>query len=131
MLGSAALFLAYLLAMPVIAFIAVRLLHGAAQGAYWPAANGLVAEVSAPDRRGRAFGYLQATNMAGMLIGPAIGGFIALLHIGVVFSIAAALSALAGGGPPPPPKVRAPPAAGDPAPKSTPLHTQHLPYSDC
>ena len=95
MLANAALFLAYLLPMPVIAFIAVRLLHGAAQGAYWPAANGLVAEVSAPDRRGRAFGYLQATNMAGMLIGPAIGGFIALLNIGVVFSIAAALSALA------------------------------------
>src|SRR5205823_5728791 len=95
MLANAALFLAYLLPMPVIAFIAVRLLHGAAQGAYWPAANGLVAEVSAPDRRGRAFGYLQATNMAGMLIGPAIGGFIALLNIGVVFSIAAVLSALA------------------------------------
>jgi MFS family permease len=95
MVGNAALFLAYLLPMPVAAFVLVRLLHGAAEGAYWPAANGLVAEVTAPERRGRAFGYLQATNMAGMLIGPAIGGFIALLNIGVVFSVAAALSALA------------------------------------
>src|SRR5438309_12076589 len=40
MLATAALFLAYLLPLPVAAFIVVRLLHGAAQGAYWPAANG-------------------------------------------------------------------------------------------
>jgi MFS family permease len=95
MLGSAALFLAYLPPLPVWAFIVIRLLHGAAQGAYWPAANGLIAEVTPARGRGRAFGYMQATNMAGMLIGPAVGGFIALLNIGVAFAIAAALSALA------------------------------------
>src|ERR1700704_6008321 len=43
MLATSALFLAYLL-LPVPAFIVVRLLQGAAQGAYWPAANGLLAE---------------------------------------------------------------------------------------
>ena len=32
--------------------------------------------------------------MAGMVIGPAIGGFIALFNLGVVFGLAAALSAL-------------------------------------
>lgn len=95
MLAGAALYLAYLPPLPVWAFIAVRLLHGAAQGAFWPAANGLIAEVSDPGRRGRSFGYMQATNMAGMLIGPAIGGFIALLNIGISFAVAAALSALA------------------------------------
>src|SRR5256885_16195755 len=31
--------------------------------------------------------------MGGMLVGPAVGGFIALLNLGVVFTIAAALSA--------------------------------------
>ena len=94
MLGTAALFLAYLLPLPLGAFIVVRLVHGAAQGAYWPAANGLIAEETQAGERGRAFGYMQATNMAGMLLGPAIGGFIALLNIGVVFTIAAALSLL-------------------------------------
>lgn len=94
MLASAGLFLAYLLPLPLSAFILVRLLHGAAQGAYWPAANGLVAEITDTRERGRAFGYMQATNMAGMLIGPAIGGFIALANIGTVFAIASALSAL-------------------------------------
>ena len=83
-----------MLPLPLGAFILVRFFHGAAQGAYWPAANGLLAEVTAREERGRAFGYMQATNMAGMLLGPAIGGFIALLNIGAVFVIAAALSAV-------------------------------------
>ena len=95
MLANAGLFLVYLLPLPVGAFIAVRLLQGAAQGVYWPAANGLVAEVTGPGERGRAYGYMQATMMAGMLIGPAVGGFVALLNLGAVFGIAAALSALA------------------------------------
>ena len=95
MLATALLFLAYLLPLPTAAFIFVRMLHGAAEGAYWPAANGLLAEVTNPTERGRAFGYMQSTNMAGMVIGPGIGGLIALLNLGVVFVVAAALSALA------------------------------------
>ena len=94
MLGTAVLFLAFLLPLPLVAFVAVRFLHGAAQGAYWPAANGLLAEVTAPARRGAAFGRMQSTMMAGMLLGPAIGGFLALENIAVVFAVAAALSAL-------------------------------------
>lgn len=92
MLGTAALFLVYLLPLPLPAFIAVRFVHGAAQGAFWPAANGLIAEETHAGERGRAFGNMQATNMAGLVIGPAIGGFVALLNIGIAFSIAAALS---------------------------------------
>ncbi|HEV2140701.1 MAG TPA: MFS transporter [Candidatus Dormibacteraeota bacterium] len=94
MLSNSVLFLTYLLPLPVPAFVLVRLLHGAAQGSYWPAANGLLAEVTAPGERGRAFGYMQATNMAGMIIGPAVGGFIALFNLAIVFGVAAALSAL-------------------------------------
>lgn len=95
MLATALLFLVYLLPIPTLAFILVRLLHGAAQGAYSPAANGLLAEVTQPSERGRAFGHMQATSMAGMLIGPAFGGFVALFDLNVVFAIASALSAIA------------------------------------
>src|SRR5207237_8031986 len=63
MLATAVLFLAYLLPLPLWAFVGVRLLHGAAQGAYWPAANGLLAETTAPANRGRAFGYIHPTNV--------------------------------------------------------------------
>ena len=95
MAATAALFLAYLLPLPAPAFILVRFIQGGAQGAYWPAANGLLAEITAPQERGRVFGFMQATNMAGMLIGPAIGGFIALFNLGIVFSVAAAASVVA------------------------------------
>src|SRR4030088_1530546 len=89
------LFLAYLLPLPLPAFVAVRFLHGAAAGAYWPAANGLIAEVTPPNQRGRAFGYMQSTMMAGMLVGPAIGGFIALYNLNAVFVISAGVCTVA------------------------------------
>jgi MFS family permease len=99
LLGSMAaysvLFLAYLLPLPLPAFIAVRFVHGAAAGAYWPAANGLVAHVTQAKDRGQAFGMMQSTLMAGMLIGPAIGGFIALYNLSAVFVVSACVCGLA------------------------------------
>jgi MFS family permease len=92
---EAVLFLAYLPPLPLYAFIAIRFLHGAAAGAFWPAANGLIAEVAPPTELGRSFGLMQSTNMAGMIIGPAIGGLIALFNLSVVFVVAAVVSGLA------------------------------------
>src|SRR5258708_18666895 len=95
-IGSyAALFLAYLLPLPLPAFVVVRLLHGAASGAYWPAANGLIAHVTPPSQRGRAFGIMQSTMMAGMLVGAALGGFIALFKLCAAFVVFACASGLA------------------------------------
>jgi len=92
---TALLFLAYLLPLPIPLFILVRFIQGGAQGAYFPAANGLLAEISPPEERGRVFGFMQSTSMAGMLIGPAIGGFIALFNLGIVFAVTAAVSLVA------------------------------------
>ena len=94
MLSTSLLFLAYLAPLPTAAFVAVRLLQGFAQGAYWPAANGLLSEVTPAAQRGKAFGYMQSTNLAGMIVGPGIGGLIALLNLSIVFAVAASLSAL-------------------------------------
>jgi MFS family permease len=91
----AVLYLAYLLPLPLPAFVALRFIHGAAAGAFWPAANGLIAEVTPPNQRGRAFGTMQSTNMAGMLLGPAIGGFVALFNLNAVFAISAVACGLA------------------------------------
>src|SRR5712691_4350544 len=92
--SEAVLFLGYLPHLPLEAFIALRFVHGAAAGAFWPAANGLIAEVTPPTQRGRAFGTMQSTNMAGMLLGPAIGGFVALFNLNAVFAISAVASGL-------------------------------------
>src|SRR5579859_2991093 len=51
---EAVLFLAYLPQLPLYAFIAIRFLHGAAAGAFWPAANGLISEVAPPKELGKA-----------------------------------------------------------------------------
>jgi MFS family permease len=91
----ATLYLAYLLPLPLPAFVVIRFLHGAASGAYWPAANGLIAETTPPNQRGRAYGFMQSTMMAGMLVGPAIGGFIALFNLSAVFVVSASVCGLA------------------------------------
>jgi MFS family permease len=75
--------------------VVVRFLHGLAAGAYWPAANGLVAQLTPPSERGRAFGVMQSTSMAGMLLGPGLGGFIALFNLSAVFVVSACMGALA------------------------------------
>jgi MFS family permease len=95
MIGLAVLFMAFLIPLPVAAFIVIRLLQGCVFGAYWPAANGLVADVTEPKQRGQAFGMMQSTNLAGMIVGPAVGGFIALFNLNVVFVVAAAAAILA------------------------------------
>jgi len=95
MAAYSVLFLAYLLPLPLPAFVAVRFLHGAAAGAYWPAANGLIAQLTPEKERGRAFGVMQSTSMAGMLIGPGIGGFIALFNLNAIFAISAGMCVVA------------------------------------
>ena len=89
------MFLAYLLPLPLPAFVVIRFLHGLAAGAYWPAANGLVAQLTPAGQRGRAFGVMQSTSMAGMLIGPGIGGFIALFNLSAVFIVSACMGVVA------------------------------------
>ena len=95
MVAYSVLFLAYLLPLPLPAFVAVRFLHGAAAGAYWPAANGLIAQLTPEKERGRAFGVMQSTSMAGMLIGPGIGGFIALFNLSAIFAVSAGMCVIA------------------------------------
>ena len=85
----AALFLAYLLPLPLPLFVVLRFFHGAAAGAFWPAANGLIAQATAQKERGRAYGMMQSTNMAGMLLGPAVGGFVALFNLESTFVMSA------------------------------------------
>jgi MFS family permease len=89
MAAYAALFLAYLLPLPLPLFVVVRFFHGAAAGAFWPAANGLIAEATAPKERSHAYGMMQSTNMAGMLLGPAVGGFVALFDFNATFVMSA------------------------------------------
>jgi DHA1 family tetracycline resistance protein-like MFS transporter len=83
------LFLAYLLPMPVEALIPLRLFHAGIAGLYLPAAAALLSDLTPPEERGRAFGYLQSSNMIGLLVGPALGGLVAGIQLELVFGAAA------------------------------------------
>jgi MFS family permease len=82
--------------MPVAALIAVRFLHAGVGGFYQPAARALLADLTPPDRRGAAFGQWQASNMAGFLVGPLLGGFLASIDVHLVF-VAAGIGCVLGG----------------------------------
>ena len=56
------------------AFILLRAAAGLATAAYDPAARGYLVDATPAARRGEAFGLYGASQMAGLLVGPALGG---------------------------------------------------------
>ena len=87
----AVVFLCYLLPIPAWGLIGVRFLQGLLGGAYGVAATAMVADLSDPSQRGRAFGMLRASDMAGLVLGPALGGLVASFRLDAVFAAGAAV----------------------------------------
>jgi MFS family permease len=89
LLGSllvyALIFPLYVLPIPVAAVIGIRFVHSLAGGAFVPAAMALAADITPADRRGRVFSQLRASDMLGLLLGPALGGFVAGFRLEYVF----------------------------------------------
>jgi MFS family permease len=78
------------LALPLLwtgplAFLILRALNGLSTAIYDPAARGYITDATPPARRGEAFGLYGAAQMAGLLLGPAIGGIGASLFGGIAF----------------------------------------------
>jgi DHA1 family tetracycline resistance protein-like MFS transporter len=63
-------------------------------GSSWIIANAYIADITAPEERGRAFGLMGAAFGLGFVIGPAIGGLLGELGPRVPFQVAAAISAV-------------------------------------
>ncbi len=55
-------------------YIGFRIMQGLGSAAVIPAANALVADLVAADRRGRAYGLMAAATSAGFALGPMLGG---------------------------------------------------------
>ena len=68
-----------------------RLLAGFC-GASWVIANAFLADITAPEDRGRAFGLMGAAFGLGFVIGPAVGGLLGTFGPRVPFYVAAAVS---------------------------------------
>ena len=95
LLGSllvyAAVFPLYLLPVPVAALAGIRFVHSVAGGAFVPAAMALAADLTPESSRGRVFSQLRASDMVGLLLGPALGGFVAGFRLEYVFGAGAVI----------------------------------------
>ncbi len=90
LLGFAIANLIYAFAYSVLVMIIARALEGAISAGFYPAANAFVSDMTTPDNRGTAMGYLSTGNMLGFVFGPSLGGILAeFLGIRMPFVIAA------------------------------------------
>ena len=94
LLVYALLFPLYLLPVPPTALIAVAFVQALAGGAVPVAATAMIADLTPSEERGRAYGMLRASDMAGLLLGPALGGLVAGYRLDAVFGAGAVVSLL-------------------------------------
>ena len=73
---------------PLWLLAVLRMLQGVCAGAYVPALLAALTDLSEPRQRGARFAQMQACEMVGLLIGPALGGAAALWRDSAAFGIA-------------------------------------------
>lgn len=93
LLGSRALYGVVSLALfadvgPLWLLAVLRTLQGASSGAYVPALRAALVDLSGPEKRAQSFSQLQACEMVGLLVGPFLGGLVALWRDSGVFGVA-------------------------------------------
>ncbi len=88
-LGLDFLFMAF---APTLTWLFVgRLISGATSGVF-STANAYVADVTPPEKRARAFGWMGSAFTIGFLAGPAIGGLLGNVNLRLPFMVAALLT---------------------------------------
>jgi DHA1 family multidrug resistance protein-like MFS transporter len=87
-LGYGALSLALFADVGPLWLLAVlRMLQGVCAGAYVPALLAALTDLSEPENRGKRFSQMQACEMVGLLLGPALGGAAAVWRDSAAFGI--------------------------------------------
>jgi MFS family permease len=72
---------------PLWLLTSLRTLQGVASGAYVPALRAALVDLSGPEKRAERFAQLQACEMVGLLVGPLLGGLVALWRDSGVFAV--------------------------------------------
>ncbi len=72
---------------PLWLLAVLRMLQGVCAGAYVPALRAALTDLSGESNRGARFAQMQACEMVGLLVGPAIGGAAALWRESAAFGI--------------------------------------------
>ena len=92
---QAALSLLYLLITDPILFVALRFVEGMAAAAILPSARAMIIDVVPEEKQGEAFGIFSAFFNAGFLLGPGLGGLLAITGYASAFIGAAAFRIVA------------------------------------
>lgn len=87
LLLAAAASLAFVLPVSVGWLIALRFVQGLGFAAATPAELASVADVVPPAQLGRAYGWVAGAQQGGFIVGPAIGGFLAVFGRSTVFAV--------------------------------------------
>ena|SRR5579859_1231408 len=82
----------YLIFTSPWAFIGLRFVEGIGAAALIPAARAYLGDVTAPERRGEAYGAFSAAWSIGLLIGPGLGTELAIFGYAVPFLISSAMA---------------------------------------
>jgi len=92
---SALAFLLFVNVGPHWLLTLLRCAQGVSGGAYTPALRAALADLTPAEQRGEQYARLQAVEMVGLLVGPAIGGAVAVWTYSAVF-LCAGVGALLG-----------------------------------
>jgi MFS family permease len=95
LLVAAGASLLFLLPLPVEWLVVVRLLQGLGFAGAAPAEVAAVADIVPPAELGRAYGWVAAARQSGLIVGPAIGGLLAVFGRWTVFAVTGAALAAA------------------------------------
>ncbi len=76
---------AFALPLPVVAYIGLRAVQGVGAGGVALLAAAIIAEVVPLEQRGRAFGVLYGSQMAGTAVGPAVGTVVGVWSMAALF----------------------------------------------
>jgi len=87
LLVAAAGSLMFLLPLSVEWLVVVRFVQGLGFAAAAPAEVALVADVVPADELGRSYGWVSAARQSGIIVGPAIGGLLAVFGRWTVFAV--------------------------------------------
>jgi DHA1 family multidrug resistance protein-like MFS transporter len=95
LLVAAAASLMFLFPLSVEWLVVVRFVQGLGFAAAAPAEVALVADVVPADQLGRSYGWVSAARQSGIIVGPAIGGLLAVFGRWTVFAVTGAALAAA------------------------------------
>ncbi len=79
--------LAFVLPLPIGWLVLIRFVQGLGFAAAIPAELAAIADVTPRERLGRAYGWVSGAQQGGFIVGPAIGGFLAIFGRWTVFIV--------------------------------------------